>query len=168
MNIVKAYNPKIFLFEDNGSVTEFKTLKDAAKFFDWQKFRHLGHAFRPEIEVESVRWGYNRWHREPAIHYVLKNEFGDTIEPKDVKAAQRPYIKPNNLPESRSGTSGRWDYCRNLKILRIKRWKDAWNTEEHAPKVRKKRYRDLPQWGDDRLKDSLRNWKSYRKQQWKE
>lgn len=106
--------------------------------------------------------------------YVAYNSKNKIIGPDILTGLRRKYIRNRwkryyyryNSWSKRS--NGHW--YRHPKTTQERRWANAWDDEEFAPRIRTKRNaRHLPNSWDDLPRGSKgKNWKNYRKHQWKE
>ncbi len=77
----------------------------------------------------------------------------------------------NRYSTNRSGIKkSAWGGFRTMKTFQERKWVNAWNNEEHAPKARRARVGLLPDARDDYTRHADKSWKtqSKRKHQWKE
>jgi len=85
---------------------------------------------------------------------------------------QKKWVKRNSDSNWMPGAKrGNYSYFRHIRTFQERRWANAWDDEEFAPKIRATRNKDnLPNNWDDigRGDYNNRNWKHHRKHQWKE
>lgn len=163
-------NPIHLVHCDDGIVHTFKDYNEVVRYWPWIKslggFVGIAHkvTYSPE---DGFAW--------PARYYTyaLRDSYGNSVDPHDVACDYRArYVRgrwrqPNRLP-GRKYSNGHW--FRRPRTTQEKRWAHAWEDEEFAPKVRGRRSLcNLPDaWDDFRRSDlESRNWKRYRKYQWK-
>ncbi len=174
-NTVKK-NPIHLVHHEDGIVHTYKSYESLVA--NWAHIRRLdiGKKFKIEYEwfkeltlrIRENQQGipYARYHE-----YILRDSIGNILDPDEVRAA---YNKAH--PYRRSwwyypGTKRNFrSMYRRPRTTQERRWANAWDDEEFATKVRARRnYRNLPNsWDDIPHTDwSYRNWKHYRKHQWK-
>lgn len=138
----------------------------------------IGDKFKKEWSGETWLQELRRLRRYrdggwPALYheYILRDSFGDNIDPNDVRDAynkKHPYrYRWWYYPGAKRSWRGMF---RGIRTFQERKWAHAWDDEEFAPKVRAKRQgKNLPDpWDDYPHRDQDdRCWKRYRKHQWK-
>lgn len=178
-NTKPCSNPVHLVHKDDGIVRTFKSFNDVVRH--WVELRKLdiGAQFKIVYDLNNVvariRYEHARERYFPVGHheFVLRDSFGDILDPEDIKKAYRkdkPYRYPrwaNHHPGSKP-SMGWW--IRRPKTIQEARWVNAWDDEEFAPRVRARRNaKNLPNaWDDEHRSDlAIRNWKQFRRTQWK-
>ena len=117
--------------------------------------------------------------RVPVFKCVAYNEKGKVLDVGHLVGIARKYNKrylrymqrrwwryPGTKSMKRRVRGG---YMRKIHTTPERRWAHAWDDEEFAPKCRCKRNaKNLPESWDDYWRNNQKNWKKFRKHQWKE
>lgn len=148
-------NPIHLVHKDDGVVYTFKSWDNLVN--NW-----------PLISFRDIGPGPSHYHA-----YILRDSYGDTINPEDVKNAYRKKYPHKWGWLSHGWRRGAFGGYRCPKTTNEFRWAGAWDDEEFAPKAGfarpSRRGRNLPNAWDDYLAHSDKSWKtqSKRKHQWK-
>lgn len=172
-------NPIYLVHKDDGVIRTFKSWDNLVN--NW--FSINNYDIGPGPSHKRV-WSKREWIREerrlplgvwPSYHYayILRDSYGDTIDPEDVKNAYRKKHPRKWGWLSHGWRRGAYGGYRCPKTTHEFRWATAWDDEEFAPKAgfaRSSRIgRNLPNAWDDYLAHSDKSWKtqSKRKHQWR-
>ena len=166
----------------DGVVYIFDGLTDAARY--WPTMRGLNISDSKKLFVYTFppgppygnAWKHRSLHKPSnEHHYYFQDSFGDIIPCATIRTEYYRVWgkKPNKM-------WGRWfigrkrshyHYYRRVRTTQERRWANAWDDEEFAPKIRKCRNAsNLPSYWDDQPRSNCdnHNWKRFRKHQWKE
>lgn len=119
-----------------------------------------GEFLRPDYYDFIIR---DDWNNNPCLD-KLEDDWWEYYKNKK----KYKYSYPNARQPGRKRSCG--DFFRRMATFQERKWANAWDDEEFAPKVRKRRNaRNLPNSWDDykRMEYKDNNWKRYRKTQWK-
>jgi len=115
--------------------------------------------------------------------YVAYNVKGKLLTTDHLLGIKRQYDHERHVKFCRRNPHSYWcghrwsgykrrgvSYYRAIRTTQERRWANAWDDEEFAPRIRNRRNaKNLPNaWDDIRRYTRNNNWKRYRKQQWKE
>ena len=186
MPYIPPYIPKIRLIARDGRIWEYKTLTKAAdelyEIFRWGIREQIGDTW-----IKSRNWDFRL--DTPAYFYypyILRTEFGDVVTVDELWNARTTKIswragwmsarndfEFRNGPVPYTGGRRRWVGCRHMKTTQEICEADALRFDDDAQyygiKARAKRNRaNLPEAWDDHWRPyDQKNWKNYRKNQWK-
>ena len=111
----------------------------------------------------------------PVFSYVAYNDKGKLLTVDYLVGISKKYR--NNLQRKfrrvyHSWAKPKWhsgSYIRHMRTTQEKRWANAWDDEEFAPKVRARRNaNNLIDVRDDIWRHNQKNWKKFRKHQWRD
>lgn len=185
MHVVPAHQSAVTLFSHAGEVECFPSLKAALRALGlaWirqnvgPEFRVFSHVER-RLQPDSDTWHYRRCYDTYA--YVMRNDAGEALTAADFfEFVQKParrwgYRIPDSwngegpVPGIRAWRSG-GHYFRRIRTTQERRWATP-VAEEGEPAPRPERnLRNLPNSWDDYgiAARADRNWKRFRRQQWK-
>lgn len=176
MHQTTTRNPIHLVHRENGIVQTYKSFESLVH--NWPLIRRLDIGTNFKIELNRGDWVRGNWEDflrgiVPARYhdYVLRDSFGDVVDPADVRRAH--YNLDPYIPRYRrfSGRKRRhYRFHRRFRTFQERKWAQAWDDEEDAPKVRARRNaKNLPNPWDDYPRHDwrIRNWKRYRRYQWK-
>jgi len=176
-------NPIRLIHHEQGVTHVFDDITDLVRNWPWVSRLD----FSPTASYKKVWCNRDDWEHhyflaanrgQPLSHrheYMLCDSLGDAIDRKWVatlyqKTHQyRGHCYPN--PCHPGAKRRNYSYYRHPQTTQERRWADAWDDEEFAPKCRATRNaRTLPNCWDDFVRSNHRNrtWKHYRKHQWKD
>jgi len=150
----------------------------------WKYIRHLNIAAQFKIEWDEIGWmcACERFYRHggplPARHhdYILRDSLGDNIDPADVAADVRRIENKKRhwngyyFSSQHSRRKHAYGRFRRVRTQQERKWANAWDDEEFAPKVRPKRnIWNLPDSYCDIIAHNDKSWKTQtkRRHQWK-
>lgn len=117
----------------------------------------------------------NAYIHVPCFMHVVYNGKGKVLDVGYLVGLARKYHPRWNKYHIRSyipGTKSNWHtgcHLRHMKTTQERRWANAWDDEEFAPKYRARRSgHNLPNVWDDYWRFNQKNWKKFRNHQWKD
>lgn len=179
-------NPIRLVHRERGVIHDFKDFSEAVRYWPWLRKLDIGPgpSFKKVWDTpdhwlqDFYRIRVRRGKMEPMEYYheyVLLDSFGDAVDKQAIRDRYNelhPYRSRLGYPNRSSPGSkrGNYSFWRHPRTTQERRWANAWDDEEFAPKARGARNgHNLPNvWDDIVRQDSEdRNWKRHRKFQWK-
>jgi len=175
MHITKPYENRVHLYQrGNGKVHTFKNITEAARSLGWiQSMGSIGEQF------EGFRFDYCMQRQIPLRYeFVLRDDDSEVVTEGELYHEYRMWKR------SKRKRTPSWGYrqagskrtngsmYRRIHTFQESKWADAWDrhNEEVSIKTRARRNRsNLPNTWDDYIRRDveIKNWKRYRKTQWK-
>lgn len=171
MHNTTKFNPVRLIDRAGHTVHTFSSEEQIILLWPYIRRWDIGKYFKKDMEL--LWWIYPQ--SESAFHtYILRDSFGSIVSPEHIhnvwwantkKSKFRNYPTYNTWSKQKSG-----HWFRRPKTTQERRWNDAWDDVEDAPKGRCKRNSKnlISAWDDYSRSDQYdRNWKKHRKTQWK-
>lgn len=187
MHIIKPYETSVTLFHRDGQVSVYKSMKEAYRKLGYRWIaENVGKNFR---EFDRLRTDYSPEGAVPVSErvyfereYIMRGDFGQILTAKDfehLRPSFRGFLRYRNYylwngegPVPGTGCGRKWGRCfRRLSHMAQRRQAALVLKEEGevAPRAARNA-RNLPNpWDDYNVAArENRNWKQFRKHQWKD
>ena len=165
MHKTKPYKHSVSLFHrERGKVYTFEDINDAAHHLTWiQSLGKIGEYF--------TRHAFSHWYDSKPVYYfcdlILRDDLGDVVTEEKLFYIWKSQNRKKWLIR---WSKQAWGGHRSIRTHQERKWANAHDDEEFAPKPRGKRNKiSLPTSWDDVIAHSDKSWKtqSKRKHQWK-
>lgn len=163
----RSHNGVIHLMEEYNSPEDF-----ANKYNEYK----IDRDFRDDDSIRVRQVDLTRKLLDQLVFAKVAKNARDKIVPVSqligyCRSNRKKYICSWDKIRDRGGKKSAYGRFRRMKHIQEKKWTNAWDDEEFAPRIRAARsIRNLPDPWDDRYSDGQKSWKkqSKRKHQYKE